>query len=104
MALAAHPTQSCLHSTSGVSWDRGSGCSSNINKNNLVRLFLCLFVKGIFGGSLKITPKNSNNLVTYRGVFLLTVKLLCLQSLKALIRRTFPLSKETKTVSKKTPT
>ena len=45
------------------------------------------------------------------GACLLTVKLLCLQSLKALIRRTFPtvskkaptVSKEAKTVSKKAP-
>ena len=35
------------------------------------------------------------------GAFLLTVKLLCLQSLKALIKHTFPLSKKTPTVSKK---
>ena len=36
------------------------------------------------------------------GVLLLTVKLLCLQSLKVLIRRTFPLkAKKAPTVSKK---
>ena len=46
------------------------------------------------------------------GAFSLTVKLLCLQSLKALIRRTFPtvskkaptVSKKAKIVSKKAPT
>ena len=50
------------------------------------------------GGSLYTTGAEAENsavrgeasLLTI-GVFLLTVKLLCLQSIKALIRRTFPL-------------
>ena len=36
-------------------------------------------------------PTNGGNFLLTVGAFLLTVKLLCLQSLKVLIRRTFPL-------------
>ena len=46
-----------------------------------------LVLKGLFGGSLK---KGEVFLFTV-GVSLLTVTFLCLQSLKAFIRRTFPL-------------
>ena len=31
------------------------------NKNNLARLFLIFVLKGVFGGSLKITSENKNN-------------------------------------------
>ena len=54
-------------------------------------VFHCL--KGAFGASSRGAPKMKRGEVFLLtgGALLLTVKLLCLQSLKALIRRTFPL-------------
>ena len=55
---------------------------------------LLLLSRGAFAGQENLVSGDSNRgeafLLTV-GAFLLTVKLLCLQSLKALVRRTFPL-------------
>ena len=46
------------------------------------------------GKTSQVTSERGKRFWLTVGAFLLTVKLLCLQSLKALIRRTFPLSEK----------
>ena len=56
-------------------------------------LFVCVCVTQTFSWEIrnKGAKKTGEAFLLTVGAFLLTVKLLCLQSLKALIRRTFPL-------------
>ena len=64
-----------------------SSMTISVHKTSLAKVILKLVLKGTFEGVLK---RGKVFLLTI-GAVLLTVKLLCLQSLKALVRRTFPL-------------